>query len=141
MGLESAMWNSLKNSIGKYWDATRHEDKLSRGVPDVSFGTRGLSGWIELKALLNWPKRPETVVSLPHYTAQQRLWLWNRGKHCNTIWLLVRVGNLWLLFDHVVAQNVGKNLNKDEMLRLCQKVWIGVPTNEDFINTITRKTF
>lgn len=104
---EAALWAHLRRKLRGRWDAQRHEDILARGVPDVSYGARGVQGWIELKYLDAWPARGG-VVRIPHYTREQRLWLRFRGEAGGRCFLLLRVGREHLLFDWRGAQVVGE---------------------------------
>jgi len=108
-----------------YWHVQRHEDKLTLGIPDVSFGIGGGGGWIELKYLHEWPKMVNTVVSIDHYTSEQRRWLRNRGRYNQNCWLFLRVGkDEFMLFDWQQAQMVGQ-LTKRELIVQCDHIWSG----------------
>ena len=122
---ENALWRRLRtNMIPKYWpEATRHEDKLNRGVCDVSFVAwqdgDGRHGWMELKQADMWPCRPTTTVKFPHYTLDQRNFLSRKGKYGGMTFLLVQVDQDFLLFNARAAQPVG-SLTRDEMFLTCQ---------------------
>ena len=103
---------TLRNYVRKGLHAkgmltTHHEDMLNAGVPDLSYSGGGVHGWVELKWLEAWPKRPGTVVRIPHYTKEQKHFLLSRGRAGGRCWLLLRVGREHLLFDHEQAQKVG----------------------------------
>lgn len=132
---EQLMWVRLKDIIGKLWNAQRHEDKYAKGVPDVSFGANGVQGWVELKTIPGWPKRAASVVTIEHYTQEQRLWLFLRGRGC---WLLLKVGEAWLLFDHTAAWEVGR-VTKQRLEKIATRIWIGNPKGPEFIQAITEK--
>jgi hypothetical protein len=75
------------------------ENPLRAGIPDVAY----INGWIELKYLKAWPKRPETPVRIHHFTKQQRIWL---RRHCQlggNSFLLIQCKREWLLFDGLYA--------------------------------------
>ncbi len=74
MSQEKNFWQYIDNKMGASWDAQRHEDKFTTGIPDVSYALFGTSGWIELKCLDAWPVR-NGIVKIPHLTAEQKLWL------------------------------------------------------------------
>jgi len=49
---EQKLWSRLRNHMKHSgWDATRHEDAATFGTPDVSWGARGINGWLELKVI------------------------------------------------------------------------------------------
>lgn len=64
------------------------------GTPDVNY----IEGWIELKWRRTWPKRPETIVTIDHFTLEQRRWLNKRFMAGGNAWLLLQVQREWLLF-------------------------------------------
>lgn len=78
-----------------FWQ--RIEDMYSSGVPDVHYLLPdSKSGWIELKYVPSWPKRPTTETDLGIRT-EQALWI---NKYCRKggkAFVLVRVENEWLL--------------------------------------------
>lgn len=131
---EKAMWYQLREDLIGYWDATRHEDRLNEGVPDVSFGSKDKQGWIELKALHDWPKKENTIVKIDHYTPQQKIWLLKRGRVGGCCWLLLKVKYDWLLFDYKNAQLVGKS-NKQQLFTLSIFHW------SDRLNIFERRKF
>ena len=91
-----------------HWDeATRHEDKLSRGIADVSFCQSGHHGWMELKHVDDFPVRDTTLVRIPHYHDYQRNFLRDKGRAGGNTWLFVQVGGSHFLFDHETAASVG----------------------------------
>jgi hypothetical protein len=98
--------------MGLHWDdADRHEDKLNLGVADVSFCLGGRHGWMELKQLDAWPVRDATPVRMPHFTAEQRLWLRRKGIAAGNTWLLMNVRDArgeWLLFPWDRLDDVGR---------------------------------
>ena len=46
---EKNLWRYVRKGMAEHWDATRHEDRVTPGVPDVSFRVGGRNGWLELK--------------------------------------------------------------------------------------------
>lgn len=80
------------------------------GLPDVSISL----GFVELKALKSYPKRPETPVRIEHYTDDQRKWLRKRYEAGGGAWLALRVRTDWYIFNALKAQKVGF-LTKSEM--------------------------
>lgn len=87
---EYGFWQLLKAGMRKYWLATRIENSVSVGIPDVTFAMKDFFGWIELKYIPMWPKKPSTVIKLrlnPH----QRAWFVTHGRVCDDIWSLCRI--------------------------------------------------
>jgi len=131
---EKSFWRTLSMNMAKcdgWREATRHEDKLQRGIADVSMvNNSGNHGWIELKKLGDWPKRESTIVRFPNYTDEQRLWLRRKGEAGGNTWLLAKVARDVLLFDYYAAQSVGY-MNKKEMLISATASWIGKMNYEE----------
>ena len=137
---EHQMWKTLSKAVGNLWDATRHEDSISRGVPDVSFAAWGRGGWLELKVLTKWPIRPDTIISLDHFTPQQKVWLWRRGLYGGNTWFLLRVlsKDEWLLYDYTRVREIGC-LTQRQMRKKASWIWWDVPPKEQFVSLITRE--
>jgi hypothetical protein len=76
------------------------ENSAGVGTPDVWTS----AGWIELKELDGWPKRPTTKVKINHFTEEQRGWQRKHDFLGNRAFVLIKVGRLeWLLLDGVWA--------------------------------------
>lgn len=91
-------------------DAMRVENPCLPGTPDIEF----IGGWVELKKLDAWPKRPTTPIRLPHFTPQQRLWLTRRMEKGGLSLLLLQVGRDYLLlFGDQAATLIGEATESD----------------------------
>lgn len=137
---EQRMWAQLSKAMGNAWHATRHEDTITKGLPDVSFGADGVQGWIELKVLERWSGNPKTIIRLPLFTAEQKAWLTLRGARGGRCFLLLKIEaeDLWLLFGHRVLTDLGR-MTQEEMLASAIAVWDGVPSNQSLLSRITAK--
>lgn len=81
-------------------DAMAVENSAMPGTPDVYF----LHGWIELKEVDDWPKRPTTPLRLPHFTKHQRAWIRRHVHRGGTVFVLLKVGKKeWFLIDGLEA--------------------------------------
>jgi len=91
-------------------DAMRVENPCLPGTPDIEF----IGGWVELKKLDAWPKRPTTPVRLPHFTPQQRVWLTRRMEKGGLSLLLLQVSSEYLLlFGDQAATLIGEATESD----------------------------
>lgn len=106
--------------MGSLWDAQRHEDKHSTGIPDISYSTT-VHGWVELKYLESPPKKGG-VMKIDHFTASQRNWLTRHGKRAGHCFILVQVGSKYLLFSWEACPHIGR-VTYEEHLALAVKVW------------------
>lgn len=104
------MWKKIRPVlIEAKLDPVRVENPIHPGTPDVNLCD---GRWLELKCIEAWPARAATPVRIPHFTPQQRVWLFRRWRYApgSTLLLLeVRAEEQWLLFDgDVAAKVVGK---------------------------------
>lgn len=109
MKRESLMWKKLRPIlIAAKLDPVRVENPIYPGTPDVNLSD---GRWIEMKCLAAFP-RPGCLLRIPHFTPQQRVWLYRRWKYApgSTLLLLeVCAEQQWLLFDgNVAAKVVGR---------------------------------
>ena len=95
-------------------NAVAVENPALPGTPDVNY----IEGWIELKWLRSWPKRKDTIVRIPHFTAQQRIWHFRRRRLGGQSWFLLQVRKEWLLIDGAVAALTVNKCNRLDLI--CQ---------------------
>lgn len=108
------------------------ENPVLPGTPDVNY----IGGWIELKMVDSWPVGEDTPLRLPHFTQHQRLWLRTRWKKGGKAFLLLQVGNDWLLFDGITAfEHVGKQPKKF-LIQHCLSAWFGVQPGGELIQHV-----
>ena len=111
MRAESAMWKKVRPVlVAARLDPVRVENPIHPGTPDVNLAD---GRWIELKCVLAWPKRDTNILRIPHFTPQQRVWLYRRWRYApGSTYLLLEVRSVcqWLLFDgDVAAKIVGRS--------------------------------
>jgi len=84
------------NYLPLHWQL--HEDSLSVGIPDISFGLGGINGWIEAK----WDKKMPRVNTIynPHFQPYQEAWLVARGAAGGNCYLLHGFEDGFMLFNH-----------------------------------------
>lgn len=121
---EVSLWRYLKEGMRGRWDACRHTEALSSGVPDVSFGIGGRNGWIELKARHSWPKRADTPVDFD-LRLDQAAWLSRRQRYGDNVWILVRCAREYLLFSGAFAKAISDRLPRERLYTLCSRRWVG----------------
>ena len=113
---EARLWRCLRDGLRPLRvDMQRHEDKLAVGIPDVSYGARGVQGWIELKQVARW-RRDGTIV-VP-WRPGQREWLNQRGRMGGRCWLLLRVGREVCLFRHNMLPEIREPIGYDAATRV-----------------------
>lgn len=119
MRSESLMWRKVRPVLfAAKLDPVRVENPIHPGTPDVNLCD---GRWIELKTIAGWPARVDSPVRIPHYTPQQRVWLYRRWKYVpgSTLLLLeVRAARQWLLFDgDVAARIVARTTSEDHLAK------------------------
>ncbi len=123
---ESSLWSYLRKGMkGKWSHATRHEDSVSIGVPDVSYYHCG-NNWVELKSISKLPVRATTGINLGQWhknDGMQRHFLIKRHG-----WLLVRFLypiRKYLLFKHYdLPPHEKPYWTATEMLEHAHYIWI-----------------
>ncbi len=113
---ESCFWGKhlrpyFKSTPGLIY--TRHEDDVTAGIPDISFTRCGVSGWIELKAYDEWPKREKTLIRFDNFTDQQRSFLTKRGEAGANCFLIACIGRDVLVFPWTSLEGVGSTNRSD----------------------------
>ncbi len=104
------------------------------GCPDVNY----TGGWIELKWLRAWPKRPLTKVRIEHFTMEQRRWLSKRCSAGGDAYLLLQVQREWLLFIGTDAADcVGTTTRAELYDSVCAR-WTNGLKRESFIACLQR---
>jgi hypothetical protein len=127
MTVEDTFWSYLRKGMAGRWDAQRHEDKMSLGIADVSYGLKGCDGWIELKVVETWPKREDTPIRV-NLSQEQVIWLRQRGRAgAGRVWIFVRFGppsdRLHLLFPWHVADVLKEGCDRDQLLHFAVARW------------------
>lgn len=128
---EARLWEYVRDGVGPLWEAQRHEDRHSLGIPDVSYSTDH-HGWIELKYLPAAPKRPTTIMKVDHFTAEQRNWLTKHGRRGGHCFILLQVGACYLLFSWADARKIGQ-MTFDEHKKTALTVWEGRMNFTEFV--------
>jgi len=120
---EQQLWDYLKRGMLLKWEAQRHEDKYSTGIPDVSYSI-GRHGWIELKRLKSKPVNNDTILHISHYTADQKNWLFRHGSKGGACFILLQIENVYMLFGWESCVWVGE-MTYDEHIKAAIRVWTG----------------
>jgi len=99
------------------------------GVPDCSYSMEELpgAGFIELKRVVEWPKKEKTIIHLKHFTPQQKAWMMLHGPFIQRVFLLLQVSRTYMLFSWTIVKSIG-DLNRIELISLAiteGKCWNG----------------
>lgn len=136
---EQTLWSRLQKHMKGYWDATRHEDAVTSGTPDVSWGARQVNGWLELKVIGHLPKKNTLVVI--DLRPAQRVFLLNRmkaGGHCSVL-VYVQESDQCFLFDRPESiRTLGKTMKRDEFVASASIIsYPSLPASTRFIDVLT----
>lgn len=117
----------------RHLDAIPVENPAKPGTPDVEF----IGGWIEVKFIRAWPVRSDTIVRVDHYTPQQRVFAKRRAGKGGNIWLVLVVGNEWLLFRGEDAAEYLGTLTAEGLYDLSVGNWTRKPRREELEKCLT----
>lgn len=120
---ENTLKKYLFEKMGTRWSAQSHEDSLSDGIPDISYGMSGINGWIELKQIERWPVKAETLVKPKHYTPEQVNWLVDRGNKGGHCFVIVKVHCHIFIFGHHVARDIRSGMSRDDYFVRSYRQW------------------
>jgi hypothetical protein len=100
-------------------DAISVENPAYPGTPDVNY----IGGWLELKWKRCWPKGVDTPLKMPHFTPQQKVWLTRRSRKGGAAFVLLQVGQEYLL---LMPDDAADFLGNSPMWRLRKlAIWSG----------------
>ena len=64
------------------------------------------------------------ILTIDHYTREQRVWAIKRHHAGGRVFLLLKVGTLWLLFyGHIAAEYLGK-VTLEKLKEVAIKTWV-----------------
>jgi hypothetical protein len=89
--MEKDLSRLLLKNMRQHGHFERIENMTGVGMPDVSYAISGEEGFIENKWRAAWPRDPEDVVTLDHYTNQQRIWARQRTAAGGRVYLLLEI--------------------------------------------------
>lgn len=126
---------SMLVKLLKSLDAIPVENPARPGTPDVNY----LHGWIELKRLPHWPKRGGPL-RVPHFSPQQKIRHVKRCQAGGNSFVLVRVGDDWLLMDGEVASIVLGKSKKRELIHHSIFYWQGSLDGDELLQYLESTT-
>ena len=86
---EKNFWTYIRsNLVVRGVQTYRVENKVAVGMPDVHYIHEGVSGWIELKFMNDWPKKRMTTGLMQ----TQAMWLETYYLNGGNSWIMLRIG-------------------------------------------------
>lgn len=114
-------------------DPIRVENPAYPGTPDINY----LHGWIEVKVVKKWPKDETAVVLVPHFTPQQRVWLRRRTEAGGEAYMLLKIGQSWLLFDGKTAAEIVGRAPRNQLLSSAIQHWERGLNGKELVKCLT----
>lgn len=104
-------------------DAIPVDNPRKPGTPDINY----IEGWLELKYLPAWPKKPETIVRIPCWTNKQGIRHYMRTLKGGKSFVLLQVGTDYLLFEGGTAYMFFGELVESAMKKFAIATWTEYP--------------
>lgn len=128
----------LVTKMGTRWDVQSHEDKHTAGIPDLSFGINGRSGWIELKQIEKYGADDRAIIKPQKYTPLQVNWMSKRIRHAGVCcFIFVKVENDYYLFDGTFAKDIASGRTAPWYRIMANHVYEGVIDPEHLADLLT----
>lgn len=90
---EHNLWENIRNKIGHTGHFVRIEFNITPGIPDVSFATHGVEGYMELKHTSQAPTRANTRVFGPDGLRDDQVtWIFKRTRAKGNVWIVPQIG-------------------------------------------------
>jgi len=102
------------NSLDKELHWQLHEDSLSVGIPDISYGLCGVNGWIEAK----WSKELPTGIYNPKFRPYQEPWLIARGRSGGNTHLVHGFEDGFIIMDHAALSKRRRDMTLKDITKL-----------------------
>jgi hypothetical protein len=102
-------------------DPQRIENVVGEGTPDIEF----VGGWIESKFLWEWPRRPDTIIHIRHFTTEQRAWHVRRAAFGGISFVALEVEDDLLIIKGDKAARMIGNTTRGELLASAECVCHG----------------
>lgn len=116
---EKDLSKMLMTRLKPYGHFARIENMTGVGMPDVSYCVNSHEGFIENKWRERWPARAGDVVTLDHFTPQQRIWIRSRRAAGGRVWVLLEVEKpvacYFLLPGLWAAKELGKTATREDI--------------------------
>jgi hypothetical protein len=138
---EKDLWAILRDRVKTIGHFERIENMVGVGMPDVTYCVRGVEGFIELKQIKEFPARAGTVVSVDHYTPQQRIWARRRISAGGRVYLLLEVvrptPTYFLYWSEWSRVHLGVTATESDCRRSALVTGVGKFPTPDLIREIT----
>lgn len=119
MASEHALWvktRGVLRPLGGHVE--RVENVVAKGMPDVNIKLPGLPEfWLELKHAHEWPKRPQTILRIDHWTIEQQQWHLRRHRVGGLSFVLLQVARDYLMYQGNVAASLLGRGTKERLQR------------------------
>lgn len=132
MSTEKQFQDSVRRVVGKRWRVTHHQEMYQAGIPDLSFSSRGVNGWIELKLGIGVNK-----VRCRKFTYPQAHWLKDRQRHGGHCFVLMKAGDDIFLLPADHAHEIAEGQTREWLRDNSVGHWVKRINPDEFIHKIT----
>ena len=107
MAQEKLLWKQMKKHAPRGMNIKRIENTAHPGMCDVHYTfpdthfCETVTGFIELKHVVQEPARGDTIVRIEHLTPDQKIFNWKEREAGGNCHLLLWIGDKYLLFDEI----------------------------------------
>lgn len=138
--MEKDLSATFMKQMKRYGHVTRVENMIGSGYPDIDYCIRGSAGKVESKWRLRWPRDPADVVTLDHFTNQQRLWIRDRHLSGGRIFVSLEVekpvATYLLLPGEWARLRLGVDATRAEIEGAALALGVGKFPVEDFLRVL-----
>src|SRR3990167_202795 len=112
-------WVNLRDRLRPYGTVVRVENPAYIGTPDCCYCLMGVTGWLELKHLDDWPTRANTPIVVTSLTLEQVNWakMWERAG--GKVGLLLSISTQEFLLEPTQAGWLFERKMKSKDLAAC----------------------
>lgn len=142
---EDALWTRTRNHLGPLGRLVRIETPTELGVPDICYLLRRypkvdpVCGWLELKHVPEWPKRPGTVFRIDKLTLEQVNWHTHWALAGGRVSTLLQVANDLVVLDfRLLAQVFGGQHTRATLLASSPLVSPRIFPTAELVKWLTR---
>jgi hypothetical protein len=145
---EDALWKRTREHLGPLGRLVRIESSTELGIPDICYLIRRypahkaiapVCGWLELKHVPEWPKRPTTTFRIDKLTLDQVNWATHWALAGGRVSCLLQVATDLIVMDfRLLAQVFGGQHTRGSLLAASPLVSPRIFPTAELVKWLTR---